>query len=115
MAGWHHQLNGCESEQTLGDGEGQGSLACCSPGGCIGLDMTQRLNNHNRNFLQNMQLTFLGFLFLGYWLLCNCNFWLPVTNFFVCPFSPVELLGPCFVLPLLSCSEYQKIHEWRKH
>ena len=33
MAGWHHQLNGCESEQTLGDGEGQGSLACCSPWG----------------------------------------------------------------------------------
>ena len=31
MAGWHHQLNGCESDQTLGDGEGQGSLACCSP------------------------------------------------------------------------------------
>ena len=29
MTGWHHQLNG--HEQTLGDGEGQGSLACCSP------------------------------------------------------------------------------------
>ena len=27
----HHQLNGHESEQTLGDSEGQGSLACCSP------------------------------------------------------------------------------------
>ena len=33
MVGWHHQLNGRESEQTLGDGEGQGSLACCSPRG----------------------------------------------------------------------------------
>ena len=32
MIGWHHQLNGHESEQTLGDGEGQGRLACCSPG-----------------------------------------------------------------------------------
>ena len=31
MAGWHHQLNGHEAEQALGDGEGQGSLACCSP------------------------------------------------------------------------------------
>ena len=31
MAGWHHQLNRHEFEQTLGDGEGQGSLACCSP------------------------------------------------------------------------------------
>ena len=31
MVGWHHQLHGHESEQTLGDGEGQGSLACSSP------------------------------------------------------------------------------------
>ena len=31
MVGWHHQLNGRESEQTLGNGDGQGSLACCSP------------------------------------------------------------------------------------
>ena len=31
MAEWHHQLNGHEFEQTLGDGEGQGSLACFSP------------------------------------------------------------------------------------
>ena len=30
MVGWHHQLNGHEFEQTLGDSEGQGSLACCS-------------------------------------------------------------------------------------
>ena len=31
MVGWHHQLNGHEIEKALGDGEGQGSLACCSP------------------------------------------------------------------------------------
>ena len=31
MFGWHHQFNGCEFEQTLGDTEGQRSLACCSP------------------------------------------------------------------------------------
>ena len=34
MVGWHHWLNGQEFEQTPGDGEGQGSLACCSPWGC---------------------------------------------------------------------------------
>ena len=33
MVGWHHRLNGHEFEQTLGDTEGQGSLACCSPWG----------------------------------------------------------------------------------
>ena len=31
MVGWHHQLNGHEFEQTLGDSEGEGSLVCCSP------------------------------------------------------------------------------------
>ena len=31
MVGWHHQLNGLEFEQALGDGDGQGGLACYSP------------------------------------------------------------------------------------
>ena len=34
MVGWHHRLNRHEFEQILGDNEGQGSLACCSPWGC---------------------------------------------------------------------------------
>ena len=34
MVGWHHQLNGHEFEQALGDAERQGSLACCRPWGC---------------------------------------------------------------------------------
>ena len=34
MVGWHQQLNGPESEQSLGDGEGQGSLVWCSPQDC---------------------------------------------------------------------------------
>ena len=34
MVGWHHQLSGHECEQAPGDGEGQGSLAGCSPWGC---------------------------------------------------------------------------------
>ena len=33
MVGWHHRLKGHEPEQTLGDGEGRGNLACCSPWG----------------------------------------------------------------------------------
>ena len=33
MAGWHHWLNGHGFKQSLGDGEGQGSLTCCSPWG----------------------------------------------------------------------------------
>jgi len=46
MVGWHHQINGREFEQTLGDSEGQGSLACCSPWGRKELDTTEQLNNN---------------------------------------------------------------------
>ena len=42
MVGWHHQLNGHEFEQVLGDGDGQGGLACCIPWGRK--DTTQQLN-----------------------------------------------------------------------
>ena len=45
MVGWYHRLDGHESEQTLGDGEGQGSLVCCSPWGRKQWDMTEQLNN----------------------------------------------------------------------
>ena len=44
MFGWHHWLNGHESEQTLGVGDGQGSLTCCSPWGRRESDTTEQLN-----------------------------------------------------------------------
>ena len=47
MAGWHHWLNGHEFEQAPGNGERQGSLACCSPWGHKKLDTTEGLNNNN--------------------------------------------------------------------
>ena len=46
MDGWHHGLSGHESDQTLGDSEGQGSLVCCSPWGRKELDTTERLHFH---------------------------------------------------------------------
>ena len=45
MVGWHHRLNGHKFEQALGDCEGQGSLACCSPWGHKESEMTETLNN----------------------------------------------------------------------
>ena len=45
MVEWHHQLNGHEFEQTPGDPEGGGSLACCSPWGRKELDTNKQLNN----------------------------------------------------------------------
>ena len=44
MIGWHHRLNGHEFQQAPGDGEGQESLACCSPWGRTESDMTEKLN-----------------------------------------------------------------------
>ena len=41
MVGWHQCLKGCEFEQALVDGEGQGSLVCCSPLGHKESDMTE--------------------------------------------------------------------------
>ena len=49
MVGQHHQLNGHEFEQAPRDGEGQGSLICCSPWGCKESDTTERLNNNKNN------------------------------------------------------------------
>ena len=46
MVGWLHQLNGHEFEQTLGDGEGQGSLVYCSPWGHKESDTTEQLNSN---------------------------------------------------------------------
>ena len=52
--GWHHQLNGHEFKQAVGDGEGQGSLACCSPWGCKESNMAEWLNkNKNGNSTLN--------------------------------------------------------------
>ena len=50
VVGWHYQFNGHEFGQTPADGEGQGSLACCSPWGHKELDTTEQqhfLFQHN--------------------------------------------------------------------
>ena len=45
--GWHHRLNACEFEQALGNGEGQGSLACCRPWGHrVGHDLVTEQQHH---------------------------------------------------------------------
>ena len=44
IVGWHHQLNGHEFGLTLGVGDGQGGLACCSLWGHKESDTTEQLN-----------------------------------------------------------------------
>ena len=55
MVGWDHQLKGHEFEQALGDGEGQGSLACCSPWGHKESNTTEQLNNNNQTYKTRWQ------------------------------------------------------------
>ena len=45
MVGWHQRLNGHEFERTLGVGDGQGILVCCSPRGLKESDATEQINN----------------------------------------------------------------------
>ena len=52
MVGWHHRLNG----QALGDGEGQGSLACCNPWGRKEWDTTEGPNNNIYNNTDSLGL-----------------------------------------------------------
>ena len=51
MVGWRHQLNGHEFEQTLGDGEGQRSLVCCSPQGHKELERTGPWKIHSKGLV----------------------------------------------------------------
>ena len=53
MAGWHHGLNGLESEWTPGVGDGQGGLACCDSGGQKESDTTEWLNWTELNWFTN--------------------------------------------------------------
>ena len=54
MVGWHHRLNGHESGWTLGAGDGQGGLACCSLWGLKESDTTEHLNWTEHTFLFNL-------------------------------------------------------------
>ena len=60
MVGWHHQLDGHEFEQALGDGEGQGSLACCSPLGHRVRHTEQMNNKSDKNDRAVNRVSFTG-------------------------------------------------------
>ena len=51
MVGWHHRLNGHGFEWTLGVGDGQGGLACCSSWGCKESDTTELDNIVQKRYL----------------------------------------------------------------
>ena len=57
MVGQHHQFNGQEFEQPLGDSEGQGSLVCCSPWDCKESDTTEQLNDNVYVYTEILRLS----------------------------------------------------------
>ena len=72
MAGWHHRLEGCESEWTPGAGDGHGGLACCNSWGRKESDTTEQLNWTELNwyiwelsiYLLNIHVESIGYCFL---------------------------------------------------
>ena len=58
MFGWHHRLNGHQFEQALGVGDGQGSLACCSPWGHKESDLTEQLTEQDCQPLKGRDFVF---------------------------------------------------------
>ena len=61
IAGWHHQCNGHDLGQTLGYGEGQGGLACCSPWGHKKLDTKYDwVTKQWQQFLIITEMSFIG-------------------------------------------------------
>ena len=89
----HHCLNGHEFEQAPGDGEGQGSLACCSPQGLKESDTIERLN---KIAVGNRLIT----IFIGLFLLSSPYFWLvkliSITNVIII----IKSFFPVVVAPL---------------
>ena len=57
IVGWHHQLNAHKFEQAPGVGDGQGSLACCSPWGRKDSDMTEQLNLTELNIFVKVKIS----------------------------------------------------------
>ena len=99
MVGWHHWFSGHELGQTLGDGEGQGGLACCSPCSCKQLDTTWWLNNNKLQTAGSYQVSWAQWLNL----LKSDNsilkgLWLPekpfaVSHFLFCLLSMQPAMG----------------------
>jgi len=87
MVRLHHWLNGHEFEQSLGDSEGQGSLACCSLWGQKELDMTYRLNHNNKWILSPIIFRILKSTLPDINIDTLAVFWLGVLHYIIFIFS----------------------------
>ena len=85
----HYWLNGHEFAQVPGDGEGQGSLLCCSPWDCKESDTTERLNNNQFTYDVQNHSTFFPIFLISFWLhrdeqLLSRSSILPILSHFSC-------------------------------
>ena len=94
MAGWHHQCNGHELGQTLGDGEGQEGLSCCSPWGHRVRHgrATEQNNNSSPVFTQS-------FLPLPHWTHCFLFFSAKLSNPYRHSYILITVSALRFVIP----------------
>ena len=109
MVGWHLWLNGHKFEQALGDGEGQGSLTCCSSWSHKGSDMTEQPNNSRKitcvfaNQINKEITTFwpayVRDRMLGSWCFVFSHYWsMHLSTKYVKPFIGTVLILFWFVL-----------------
>ena len=94
--GWHHWLSGHEFEHTLRNGEGQGSLACCSPWGHKKSNSAKQLNNNSTyltrllsglNEYEGLKIFGTKAALFQYWLLFSAILAV-VISYFCCPYLP---------------------------
>ena len=100
MVGWHHWLNGHEFQHALGVGEGQGSLASCSPWGSqkVGHDWATELNSCLYIILFKVEISFLKIV-QGSWLMmtetihCLHTYYSPFSSLLLAQSLYVQLPG----------------------
>ena len=104
MVGWHHWLNGHESEQAPGVDDGQGSLACCSSWSGKGSDTTKLLN---RTYLTFSLAILSAFLWVLHVCSLTCWSYFLTETFLTTLFKIIPSLPPIHTLPiLLLCSVF---------
>ena len=107
MVGWHHWLDGCESEWSPGVGDGQGGLACCDSWGCKESDTTEWLMWSD--LIWSIILEFSWFRFL--WIYCVFDLWFSwffrmLTHYYIylLGLGVIQTQIPFFFLPSWSLS-----------
>ena len=98
MVGWHHQLSGHEFEQAPGVGDGQGSLACCSPWDHKESDTTEQLNWTDVYFADRYKFWFGNITIKHTFIMWNFYKYLPIMCILLMCFFNVFLSSPMWVL-----------------